>query len=1273
MNFFFQKKEFSKKTIMHVVKRNGQSERVMFDKITTRISRLCDGLNMDYIDPAEITLTVMKGLYNHIPTTELDNLAAETAAYKSTQHPDFGLLAARIAVSNLHKETKDQFSDVVEELYKYKNPLVSKELYTVVMANKDVINQTIIKERDYLFSYFGFKTLERSYLMKIDGRTVERPGYMFMRVALGIHGNDLESAIETYDLMSQKYFTHATPTLFNAGTKHNALASCYLIDMEADSVEGLYNTLKTCALISKNAGGIGVNIHKIRAKDSYIAGTNGYSNGIVPMLKVYNDTARYIDQCFASWTTVYTQAGPKKIQDITIADKVLSSNGKYNYVKNLLRHDYKGEVVRIHLKQAFEPVTVTPVHPVLALKNQAKILNFSTIKNRLEKKYATVEYTNVKDLAVGDFLVFPIPSNDTIVDLPHITEEDCRFYGIMIGDGHITKNNKEAGLCCGYEKKSDTLQFVKNYLNARMIHFWSGRDEIKHTESMKWSVNNPKFLFSKNQLYDDKYEKKIDPSFINLPSGKLLQLIKGIIETDGHLGKKEILLEMTSKNIIESVRYILMRLGMLSSGNIKNRIGNVSSYKNITSRKLTYTLRIPKHPMFETTINSSDKFSWFEYDNYLYSRIDKIEKDYYEGTLYDFEIDQDPSYVTHIGIAHNGGNKRPGAFAIYLEPWHADIFDFLDLKKNTGKEENRARDLFYGLWIPDLFMKRVEADGMWSLMCPNECPGLDDVWGDAFNELYERYEREGRARKTIKAQKLWKAITESQTETGGPYMLYKDSINRKTNHQNLGTIKSSNLCVAPETLLLTKENGEVPIASLEGKEVHVWNGQQWSKTKVIKTNDNAELMRVTLNNKKFLDCTFYHKFYLSSGEIVCASELCVGDSLEKSYDYEVNNPKVLKVEKLNRFSETFCLNEPLRHRAIFNGILTGNCCEITEYTSPNEVAVCNLASIALPMFISNNTFDFAKLAAITKRVTKNLNKVIDVTYYPVEQARRSNLKHRPIGLGVQGLADAFILLRMPFESVEARDLNKKIFETIYYAALDASCELAEKEGPYTSYEGSPVSKGILQYDMWGVAPSNLWDWDSLKRRIALHGVRNSLLVAPMPTASTSQILGNTEGIDPMTSNIYSRRVLAGNFIVVNQHLIDDLIKLGLWNEEMRQTIIRNKGSVQAIMDIPLHIRSLYKTVWEISQKAVIDLAADRGVYIDQSQSMNIHISEPTYEKLTSMHFYGWKKGLKTGSYYIRSQSATDPLQFTIDVKNKKEEEEVAPMCRKEAGCIVCSA
>ncbi|WP_343695766.1 ribonucleoside-diphosphate reductase subunit alpha [Flavobacterium sp.] len=772
---------------MYVVKRDGHREPVMFDKITERIKKLCYGLN-ELVDPVKVAMRVIEGLYDGVSTSELDNLAAETAASMTIAHPDYAQLAARVAISNLHSNTKKSFSETMKDMYHYVNPrngqdapLIADDVYKVIQENAAFLDSHIIYTRDFNYDYFGFKTLERSYLLKINGKIVERPQHMLMRVSVGIHLDDLKSVIETYDLMSKKFFTHATPTLFNAGTPKPQMSSCFLLAMQDDSIDGIYDTLKQTAKISQSAGGIGLSIHNVRATGSYIRGTNGTSNGIVPMLRVFNDTARYVDQ---------------------------------------------------------------------------------------------------------------------------------------------------------------------------------------------------------------------------------------------------------------------------------------------------------------------------------------------------------------------GGGKRKGSFAIYIETWHADIFEFLDLKKNTGKEEMRARDLFFAMWTSDLFMKRVQEDSTWTLMCPNECPGLYDVYGEEFEALYTDYEFRGKGRKTIRARELWEKILESQIETGTPYMLYKDAANRKSNHKNLGTIRSSNLCT-----------------------------------------------------------------------------------------------------------------------------------EIMEFTSKDEIAVCNLASISLPMFIENGKFDHEALYNVTKRVTRNLNKVIDRNYYPVKEAENSNMRHRPVGLGVQGLADAFIMLRMPFTSDEAKKLNQEIFETLYFAAVTASMEMAKEEGPYSTFEGSPMSQGEFQHNMWGMKDEELsgrWDWASLRKEVMEHGVRNSLLVAPMPTASTSQILGNNEAFEPYTSNIYTRRVLSGEFIVVNKHLLEDLVKLGLWNESLKQEIMRHNGSVQNIDIIPQDLKDLYKTVWEMSMKDIIDMSRQRGYFIDQSQSLNLFMQDANYSKLTSMHFYAWQSGLKTGMYYLRTKAAVDAIKFTL---NNDKKEETAPSLVQETEAI----
>jgi len=783
---------------MFVIKRDGRKQEVKFDKITSRIQKLCYGLDLDHIDPTLIALKVIEGIYDGVTTSELDILAAEIAATLTANHPDYALLASRIAVSNLQKNTDKSFSQTMGHLYHYIDPktgnkasLISEDIYRIVQEHADIIDAAIIYDRDFNYDYFGFKTLERSYLLKMNGKVAERPQHMLMRVAIAIHKTDIPSVLETYELMSERWFTHATPTLFNAGTPNPQLASCFLLQIQEDSIEGIFNTLKACAKISQSAGGVGLSIHNVRASGSYIRGTGGTSNGIVPMLRVFNDTARYIDQ---------------------------------------------------------------------------------------------------------------------------------------------------------------------------------------------------------------------------------------------------------------------------------------------------------------------------------------------------------------------GGGKRKGSFAIYLEPWHADIYSFLDLRKTHGKEEMRARDLFTALWIPDLFMKRVEENGSWSLFCPNEAPGLDNCWGRDFEDLYLRYETEGRAKKTIRAQDLWFKILESQSETGTPYLLYKDACNAKSNQQNLGTIKSSNLCT-----------------------------------------------------------------------------------------------------------------------------------EIIEYTAPNEIAVCNLASIALPRFVNNGDFNFQKLFEISQVVTKNLNRIIDNSSYPLSEAKRSNTTHRPIGLGVQGLADVFLQLRLPYDSEAAMQLNREIFETIYFGAMTASKDLARQEGPYSTYHGSPISKGLFQYDLWDIQPSLRWNWETLKKEVAQYGIRNSLLIALMPTASTSQILGNNECFEPYTSNLYTRRVLSGEFIIVNKYLLKDLIKLNLWTPEMKDKILNSNGSIQSFEEIPSAIRNLYKTVWEIKQKVLIDMAAERAPFICQSQSLNLFIENPTFSKLSSMHFYAWKKGLKTGIYYLRTKAAAEAIKFTVSqqslntLKSKELNSNAEAACSLDPSCLSCSA
>ena len=1057
---------------MYVIKRNGTPEIVSFDKILTRIKKIGLEANIK-INYTTLGMKVIDQLYSGISTTKIDELSAEQCASMSSIHPDYNTLAGRITISNHHKNTNEYFSVVMNQLYNYRDkhnkhsPLLTGDFINIVNKNSTVLDNLCDYTRDYLIEYFGFKTLERAYLMQVNKVIVERPQHMWLRVAIGIHGNDMTRVRETYDLMSNKYFTHATPTLFNSGTPHPQLSSCYLIAMEKDSIDGIYNTLYDCARISKWAGGIGLHIHNIRAAGSHIRGTNGVSNGIVPMLKVFNNTAKYVDQ---------------------------------------------------------------------------------------------------------------------------------------------------------------------------------------------------------------------------------------------------------------------------------------------------------------------------------------------------------------------GGGKRNGSFAIYLEPWHADVEHFLQMRKNHGDEEMKARDLFYALWIPDLFMQRIKNDGNWTLMCPDECPGLADVHNDEFVTLYESYEASGRGRKTMKARDLWFQIMDAQMETGTPYLCYKDSANRKSNQQNLGTIKSSNLCVAPETLILT-DKGTIPIHELKDKKVNVWNGAEFSEVTVYQTGVDQPVITVVTDDGGTLRCTPYHRFFVHSeiGNFIDmreAKDLKVGDQLmtcnfpiikdclnsfstfynskdinktiidgdvhiygqnademykykcilqgcginpclkrnqrnKRSYLYisrenmhilikygfspiemvtdpsifgdvpDTVNEKIVRISTIadfERTDDTYCFHEPLRNAGVFNGILTSQCSEIIEYSNEEETAVCNLASIALPAYLKTTineednketiSFDYDKLHEVTKVVTYNLNRIIDVNFYPTEKTKRSNIRHRPIGIGVQGLADVFMRMDLPFASDKSKKINRNIFETIYHAALEQSCEIAEERyellqkladgdnfsetitidedfelrrhmnkdeepllhtkyrGAYSSFAGSPASRGELQFDLWGVKPSDRYDWTSLKSRICAHGIRNSLLLAPMPTASTSQILGFNECIEPITSNIYNRRTIAGEFILANKYLMYDLLKLDLWNEKMKNNIIANNGSIQHLEQIPVEIREKYRTVWEIPMRQLIDMAADRGAFVCQSQSLNLWLEDPNYSNLTSMHFYSWSKGLKTGIYYLRRRARHQAQQFTIepdkkDLGGKMEvgvEDEICEMC-----------
>ena len=1124
---------------MRVTKRNGAIEIVSFDKILKRIKTIGHEANIK-INYTSLVMKVIDQLFDKISTTKIDELSAEQCASMASVHPEYNTLAGRIIVSNHHKNTQNSFCDAMSQLYNYRDkhdkqsPLISHELYEITQKYSTKLDELCDYSRDYLIDYFGFKTLERAYLMKINKKTIERPQHMWLRVAIGIHGDNLEKIKQTYDLMSQKYFTHATPTLFNAGTPRPQCSSCFLLALENDSIEGIYDTLKDCALISKWSGGIGLHIHNVRASGSHIRGTNGTSNGIVPMLRVFNNTARYVDQCVHPETVIYTTNGPKLIQNCSTNEtSIFNLNGEKEVIQNVLEHFYKGELLEINTAHSIHPLRITPEHPICVLRENHLEKNGENILDYLKYRMVDFEWIDAKDLHENDRIVYTIPKDSE--DIGSIYNEDCYMYGIILKNGYINNDETNEYIVVDITDKPNLKDFILNYFHKRCIEYITIEDSS--TSRILWnkSIQLP---FTYNDFYDEHKNIRIHHKWLNLPIEKCKYILKGLLDTHFY-NENEIIFDNNSILFIESIRFICLKMGILTTGQIK---------KDIDNNVVGYILYIPKTNdicdlMGIEIYNNNNVPSFLKYENYLLSPIQKINSTTYTGTLYDLQMKHQHNYMLDNGIVHNGGGKRNGSFAIYLEPWHADIELFLQMRKNHGDEELKARDLFYALWMPDLFMERVKSGGKWTLFCPDECPGLSDVYGEEFATLYNKYEESGKGRKTMNARDLWFQILDSQMETGTPYIVYKDAANKKSNQKNIGTIKSSNLCS-----------------------------------------------------------------------------------------------------------------------------------EIIQYSDSTESSVCNLASIALPSFIDKSVeppiFDYNKLHEITRVVTYNLNRIIDVNFYPTAKTEKSNKRHRPIGIGVQGLADVFMLMDLSFTSDEAKQLNRNIFETIYHASLTESCNIAIRDGPYETFEGSPMSKGLFQFDLWGLSVGNdRYNWDELREQIMKYGIRNSLLVAPMPTASTSQILGYNECIEPITSNIYSRRTIAGEFIMANKYLMNDLIKLNLWNEKIKNNIIANNGSIQQIELIPEKIRNKYRTVWELQMKHLIDMAADRGAFICQSQSLNLWLEDPNYNTLTSMHFYGWSKGLKTGIYYLRRRGAHKCQQFTIEPEKKmdaqkqvQEEDEICEMC-----------
>lgn len=1454
----------------------------LYSEYFTELNELLEKYNIE----DELKTKIISGINTGLPEKEFGRVdfydyLAKILASNTSKDPVFSKIAGVYQVKIYNEEIGTDYLNLVNR--QYLQGLISEKFYNFVSTNQDMLIDMIDWERDELIDYFGLKTLERSYLLKdAKKKFIERPQMMWLRVGIQIHGlwegeidnkSRLELIKSTYDLMSQLYFTHATPTLFNSGSNYPQLSSCYLLQCP-DDLKLIGDSFKSIMMISKWAGGIGINLSDIRSNNSLIKSTGGRTNGIIPLCKTLESLARYVNQCFTKDTIVYSKNGPMKVENIKINDELITKDGTFQKVLKIFKNSVNKEILKIRTTHSFETTSVTNEHQIYAITGQPKTMNFSVIKNRLNKNIISEKYISANELKEEDFIGYPIPN--FILD-SNYDEDYFRMYGIILGDGHATKKKTksiEFEITLGTETKMPIYNFVTNYLTNKQIHYCTNRQDDKKTIHIRWTQNEEKLAITYDDIYDKEHDKKIKNEYLNLPKNKTLALIKGLLETDGHCGN-EIYFNTSSRPLAYSMRYLFLRLGILTSGYIRpsGETQEIQPNEFITTKKNGYVLRIPKHAelkyIYGENMQYSTKVSFFEHNNILWSRIKKIYKEYHNGEVYDFNMNNNHNYLTDMGLVHNSG-KRLGSIATFLEPWHGDIEDFIQLRKNTGDDNLRARDLFLGLWVCDMFMKAVETDGDWYLMNPSDCLGLTDTWGPEFETLYTRYVLEGKYVKKIKARELYKKITECQFETGMPYMMFKDTINARSNQQNLGTIKNSNLCVAPETQILT-DKGYFKIVDLKDKKVNIWNGEKFSEIIVRQTGVKQKLIKINFSNYESIECTPYHKFYIyktkCKTEIIEASklqpgmklvkynlpvinietelkypytcglfsadgtyencvdihndddeqciaisnipkpilslygekkklidyiecrndlEICKGDKYDTvrlntdiadkyfvpiNYSVETKlkwlaglsdgngslsvnqdnksiqissihldflknirlmlttlgiNPKITtlkeegqillpddkgtnklydckkcyrllitsnhlyklnelgfktnrldnkcnkpqieamsfisikNVEDLGRYDDTYCFNEPEKHSGIFNGILTSNCSEITEYSSPDEIAVCNLASVSLPKFVSTKVdgtkyFDFETFGKTIQLMVLNLNNGIDMNYYPVPQTAKSNLAHRPIGVGVQGLVDCYYLMGYSFDSPEATKLNKQIFECAYWHGLKMSNDLAKTRGKYSTFDGSPYSKGQLQFHLAGYTTEQIadkelgLDWVNLIKSIVEFGTKNSLITTIMPTASTAQILNNNESVEPYASNIYVRKVLAGEYMIVNKHLVRDLKKYNLWNNQIIGELLYDNGSVQKL-DIPQELKDKYKTAYELKQSVIVKQAVDRGLFIDQSQSMNLFMENPDHNKLASAHIFAWKNGLKTGSYYIRTKPITEATKFSIDIE-----------------------
>jgi ribonucleotide reductase alpha subunit len=1292
---------------MRVVKRSGRIEDMKFDNITNRIKNLTYGLSKN-CDSSKVAQQVASSLYDGISAQEIDTLSAEVCVGMITSDPDYEILATRIVASNIQKVCPNNFHIAMKKLAKA--GIVTEEVARIAGRVRD----DIVTKRDYDFGYFGLKTLEKSYLQRLDGILMETPQYMFMRVSIGIHGEDIPSVLETYDKMSQGMFIHATPTLFNAGTPRPQMSSCFVAGTP---------------VFTTNRGP--VPIEQVCVGDTVVT----HTGSIKPVLQTHKNALgeRTLFDVKIYKTPGLQVTGNHRFWSITKEQLQWGESPQWNDMNHLRVGDW------IAIPNSNTPTEhqVLDMYDILKDVQGAEHWTYSYEfdgKKMRRNTHFTSEYRPNGITKNGEWFERYIT----------IDEHFAWFIGSWYGDGCILyqKSSKRTPTHRGiaFAQNPNNTAFVEEItrIGEKYLGVHASIHTAKKQNCLSISFNNSAVGTAFNILFGRwSNQKFLWPTMYSWSRSMITAFIGGLVSTDGCCTLNgSVTVQLTNQPLIQSIFHLTRSVGLDTSMTIMTKpyMGRDTHIGRMQIPWIPEVMKwVRKYYADDRLVKSERANTTLEIDGRLFLRVNAKSKimENLPEFVYTLGVQDDHSYSVQGVIAENcfliankgdsidgiygsltecaqiskwaGGigmhihdvranksrirgtngqsdgiipmlrvfnataryvnqaGRRKGSIAVYLEPWHADIMDFLELRLNQGDEEARCRDLFSALWIPDLFMKRVEEGGQWSLFCPDKAPGLSDAVGEEFEALYTKYEEEGRANATVPAAEVWKAILKSQTETGTPYMLYKDACNMKSNQKNLGTIKSSNLCVAPETKILTSE-GQKTISELKDTEVEVWNGEEFSKVTIHQTGSDQKLLTVKTSKGLSLRCTPYHKFWVvGESDPIEAQNLKEGMKIIKHSlpDGTINeDEKIVSVEDFSETADTFCFNEPLRHRGIFNGILTGNCTEIIEYTDKDETSVCNLASIALPKYVNEETrsFDYEKLHEITKVVTKNLNRVIDRNFYPVETARKSNMRHRPIGLGVQGLADVFILCRLAFDSDEAKEMNARIFETMYHAALEASSELAEVEGPYETFEGSPASQGILQFDMWQGETKLNYDWDALKERIRGVGLRNSLLMAPMPTASTAQILGNNECFEPYTTNIYLRRTLAGEFVVVNKHLVEDLKKIGLWSKDMKDLMVKAGGSIQNIVDIPDDIKNLYRTVWEIKMKDVIDMAADRGRFIDQSQSMNLFMESPTLSKLSSMHMYAWKQGLKTGMYYLRSKAKARPIQFSL-----------------EPECVACSA